>query len=173
MTVAQTVAKFLKDIGIRHVYTVSGGANLHIIHAIADLNGIECIPMQNEQGASFAADACARLRGIGCCLATSGPGATNLITGLAASYYDSVPVLHIVGQVTTFRRADNYGGVRQFGFQETPIIPMVRDITKMAIEPADKLFVMPQMRACVVEMLSGRKSPALISIPDDIQRASL
>ena len=129
--------------------------------------------MQNEQGAAFAADACARLTGIGCALATSGPGATNLITGIAASCYDSVPVLFITGQVTTFRRSHNFGNVRQYGFQETPIVPMVFDITNYSHEPENEKYVIPMLDWAMVKMTSGRPGPALVSIPDDIQRAEI
>lgn len=172
-TVAVAVAELLRDRGIKHVYTVSGGADLHLIHAITETDGIECIPMQNEQGAAFAADACARLTGIGCALATSGPGATNLLTGVAASYYDSVPVLFITGQVTTFRRAHNFGNVRQYGFQETPIVPMSETVTKYSAEPEDRGIVMAIIDAAFEAMTDCRPGPALVSIPDDIQRAEI
>ena len=86
--------------GVKRVYTVSGGGDLHIIDAICKRDDIRIICPQNEQGASFAADAEARLEGFGVALATSGPGATNFITGIAASYYDSVPVLFLTGNQT-------------------------------------------------------------------------
>ena len=102
MKCALAVARFLRDAGIRHVFCISGGASLHLIHGIADTEGIDYVCPQNEQAAGFAADGYARLAGLGCALATSGPGATNLLTPLAASYFDSIPVIYLAGQVTTF-----------------------------------------------------------------------
>ncbi|MGM3357450.1 thiamine pyrophosphate-binding protein, partial [Bacillus cereus group sp. BC233] len=84
-------------------YTVSGGVDLHLIDSICKRSDIRIICPQNEQGASFAADAEARLVGIGCALATSGPGATNFVTGIATSYYDSIPVLYLTGNQTRQR----------------------------------------------------------------------
>lgn len=173
MKVANLVAQVLRDKGVKHVFVISGGASLHLIHAIAETEGIEFVCPQHEQAASFAADAYARLTGLGCAMATSGPGATNLITGIAASFYDSVPCIYIAGQVTTFRRADNYGGVRQFGFQETPIVPMVREITKYAVEVSDPARVRYELDRCIAQAKAGRPGPCLLSLPDDVQRAEI
>ena len=107
MKVSHAVAQFLRAQGIRHVFCVSGGASLWIIHGIAETEGIEFVCPQHEQAAGFAADAYARLTGLGCALGTSGPGATNLLTPLAASFYDSIPVLYLTGQVATFRMTGN------------------------------------------------------------------
>src|SRR6185503_13023519 len=83
------VAAFLANNGIEKVYTVSGGGDLHLIDSICKRYDIRIICPQNEQNAAYAADAAARLSGIGCAMATSGPGATHLVSGIAASYYDS------------------------------------------------------------------------------------
>ena len=173
MKVSNFIAEWLRDHGIKHVFCVSGGASLHIIHGIADTEGIEYVCPQHEQAAGFAADAYARLRGAGCALGTSGPGATNLVTAIASSFYDSIPVLYIAGQVTTARMAHNYGAVRQFGFQETPIAQMVGHITKYACEPMLPSTVKIFLDKCWTAMHSGRKGPALISVPDDVQRAEI
>jgi len=174
MKVAIAIAEFLRDQGIRHVFTVSGGADLHIIHAINDTEGIEYVCPQTEQAASFSAEAYARLTGLGCALSTSGPGGTNLITGIAAAYYDSIPVIYLVGQVTTGRLASNFKTApRQYGFQETPIVDMVRLITKYAAEPLRAEDVMPALREAVRIAKEGRPGPVLISICDDLQRWEL
>ena len=179
MKVAHQIAQLLKAQGIRHVFTVSGGANLHIIHAIADTEGIEYVCPQTEQAAGFAADAYARLNGIGCACATSGPGATNLITAIGASYYDSVPVLYLTGQVATFRMARNYGErelrerelqPRQVGFQETPIVEIVAPITKHAVTVMQKERVLYELQKAVAIAKAARMGPVLVDIPDDIQR---
>lgn len=166
--VALRVAEFLKSKGIQHVFGVSGGASLHLIHGIVD-TGLEFIPPQHEQAGGFAADAYAKLRGLGCAIATSGPGATNLITPISCSYADSEAVLYITGQVTTFRMS--HGSVRQLGFQETPIVEMVRPITKYAKTVMKAEEVIPSLEEAVMWAKEGRKGPVLIDIPDDIQRA--
>ena len=171
MKVANLVAEFLRDQGVRHVFCVSGGASLHLIHGIADTEGISYVCPQNEQAASFAADAYARLNGLGVALATSGPGATNLVTGIAASFYDSVPVLYLTGNQTV-SRMETYG-TRQYGFQSTPIVPMVREITKHAhcvLFPQD---VLANLEFAMKIMRDGRPGPVLIDLPDDVQRASV
>src|SRR3990167_9660458 len=114
MKCAKLIAEFLRDQGIKHVFVISGGASLHLIHSIAETEGIDYVCPHHEQAAGFAADAYARILGFGCAIATSGPGATNFITPIAASYYDSVPVLYLTGQVTTGRMTGS-SGVRQMG----------------------------------------------------------
>ena len=172
MKVANAIAEFLRDHGIKHVFCISGGASLHLIHGIAETEGITFICPQHEQAAAFAADAYARLRGIGCALSTSGPGGTNMLTGIAAAYYDSIPVLYLAGQVTVGRMGAGWG-VRHYGFQWTPIVEMVRSITKYAVEPLRAEDVMPAMRDAVRIAREGRPGPVLVSIPDDVQRAEL
>jgi len=169
MKVSDLIAEWLKSKGIREVFTVSGGADLHIIHSIADLEGIRNICPQSEQAAGFAADAQARIRGFGCALATSGPGATNLITPMAASYYDSVPVLYLTGNQTVERLETH--GTRQYGFQATPIVEMVQQITKYARQITKPDKVLPVLELAYKQATTGRRGPVLVDVPDDIQRA--
>ena len=171
MKVAKAVAEFLRDQGLKHVFCVSGGASLHLIHGIAETEGITYVCPQTEQAAGFAADSYARLTGLGCALATSGPGATNLVTAIASSWYDSIPVLYLTGNVTTGRMSR--GRVRQLGFQETPIVEMVRPITNWAYTVMDARKVIYALEDAISSMKTGRPGPALIDIPDDIQRAEI
>ena len=172
MKVANLIAEFLRDQGIKHVFCISGGASLHIIHGIHETEGIDYVCPQNEQAAGFAADAYARLNGWGCALATSVPGATNLVTAIAASYYDSIPVLYLTGQVATFRMTGN-SGVRQVGFQETPIVEMVKPITKWAKTVMTPEWVIVSLKMALITMREGRPGPVLVDICDDVQRAQL
>lgn len=172
MKVAKAIAEVLLYHGIKHVFAISGGASLHLIHGIADTEGIDFICPQTEQAAGFAADAYARFNGLGCAIATSGPGATNLITAIAASYYDSVPVLYLTGNVTRARMSGD-SGVRQTGFQETPIVEMVRAVTKKAVLAMEPETVIPELRALLALAKAGRPGPVLLDVPDDIQRASI
>lgn len=171
MKVSDAIAQFLAQ-HVKHVFCISGGASLHLIHSIAKQEGLTYVCPQNEQAASFAADAYARLCGIGCALATSGPGATNLVTGIATSYYDSVPVLYITGNQTRERLGEGLG-VRQYGFQATPIVDVVKPITKWAktlMEPKD---VLRELQEALCYATKGRPGPVLIDVPDDVQREIL
>lgn len=169
MKVSDAVAGFLAQ-HVKHVFTVSGGACLHLIHSIAKTEGITYVCPQSEQAASFAADAYARLTGLGCALATSGPGATNLVTGISASFYDSVPVIYVTGNQTRSRLGEGLG-VRQFGFQATPICEIVAPITKYAVTVMDPEIVLHELEQAVRIAKSARPGPVLVDIPDDIQRA--
>jgi acetolactate synthase I/II/III large subunit len=171
LKVANLVAEFLRDQGIKHVFCISGGASLHLIHGISDTEGITYVCPQTEQAAGFAADSYARLTGLGCALATSGPGATNLVTAIASSFYDSIPVLYLTGNVTRGRMSG--GRVRQLGFQETPIVPMVKEITNYARTVMEASEVLSSLKDAIRYMKYGRQGPAVIDIPDDIQRAEL
>ena len=138
ITVARAIATFLRDQGSNSAFVVAGGASLHLIHAFANTPGCAYLPLHHEQSAAMAADGFTRSSGrLGVAIATSGPGATNLITGIAGCYYDSIPAVFVTGQVSTTRMVGPTG-VRQVGFQETPIVDMVRPITKGAFAVLDK-----------------------------------
>lgn len=165
------VADFLAAKGIRHAFVVSGGASIHILHSLHDRPGVEPICPHHEQAGAMAADAYARVTGgLGCAVGTSGPGATNMITGIAGAWFDSIPVLYLTGQVTTFRLKGD-SGVRQFGFQETEIIPMVAPITKYCVQLRDAKRIRFELEKAVHIARSGRPGPVLIDIPDDLQRS--
>lgn len=173
MKLSHVVAQFLAEQGIRHVFAISGGASLHLIHSIAETEGTSYVCPQHEQAGAYAADAYARVTGnLGCAVATSGPGATNLITGICSSYYDSVPVLYLTGQVATFR-AKGDTGVRQIGFQETEIVDICRTITKYAVLVKDPYRVRYELQKAVAIAKAGRPGPVLVDIPDDLQRMDI
>lgn len=173
MKLSDFVADFLARQGIRHVFAISGGASLHLIHSIAEHPDIEHVCPQHEQAGAMAADGYARATGnMGAAIATSGPGATNLITGICCSYYDSVPTIFITGQVTTFRfKGDT--GVRQYGFQETDIVEMCRPVTKYVTVIKDPKMVRYELeKACYIAR-TGRPGPVLVDIPDNVQREQI
>jgi acetolactate synthase-1/2/3 large subunit len=173
MKLSDFVAYFLAQQSIRQVFAISGGASLHLIHSVADNAELDFVCPHHEQAAAMAADAYARLSGnIGAAIATSGPGATNLITGICCAFYDSVPVLFVTGQVSTFRmRGDT--GVRQLGFQETDIVNVVRPITKYAALVRDPKDVRYELEKAVWIAHNGRPGPVLIDIPDNLQREDI
>jgi acetolactate synthase-1/2/3 large subunit len=173
MKLSDVVAQFLAAEGIKTVFAVSGGASLHLIHSVAKTPGVNYVCPQHEQAGAMAADGYARMSGsIGCAIATSGPGATNLVTGIASSYYDSVPVLFLTGQVATFR-AKGASGVRQIGFQETDIVDICRSITKYAVLLTDPYRVRYELTKAVYIAKTGRPGPVLVDIPDDLQRMDI
>jgi acetolactate synthase I/II/III large subunit len=173
MKLSDYVADFLAGLGIGHVFAITGGASIHLIHSIADHPGIDFVCPQHEQGGAMAADGYARVSGnLGAAIATSGPGATNLMTGICCSWFDSVPVVYITGQVTTFRMKGTTG-VRQMGFQETDIVSMVKPITKYAVLVTDPTRIRYELEKAVHIARSGRPGPVLVDIPDDLQRGSI
>jgi acetolactate synthase-1/2/3 large subunit len=173
MKLSDYVARFLASQGVRHVFAVSGGASLHLIHSVADTPGLSFVCPMHEQAGAMAADAYARVTNkLGAAIATSGPGATNLLTGVCCAYYDSVPVLFITGQVSTFRRkADT--GVRQIGFQETDCVEVFRPVTKYAVQIDEPERIRYELEKACYLACSGRPGPVLIDIPDNVQRVTI
>ncbi len=170
MKLSDYVADFLSKQGIRHVFAITGGASVHLIDSISKHPAIDYICPQHEQAGAMAADAYARItKNLGAAISTSGPGATNMLTGTCCAYYDSVPVIYITGQVTTFRLKRNTG-VRQLGFQETDVIDIFKPITKYAVQLEDPQMIRYELeKACFIAR-AGRPGPVLIDIPDDLQR---
>lgn len=175
ITGADYIAEFLARIGSRRVYTLTGGAVAFMIDAVGQHEKLEVVCVQNEQAAAMAADAVWRVsRRIGVSMATSGPGATNLITGIACSFFDSVPSLHITGQVNQRESTAMHGaGVRQSGFQETKIVDMVRPITKYAVLVRTTDELRTELTKAYVLATTGRMGPVLIDVPMDIQQATM
>lgn len=168
--VSDVVAEVLIEEKVSHVFAISGGASLHLIHSLADNENIQYICNHNEQASAMAADGYSRVSGkTGVAVTTSGPGATNLITGICCSYYDSIPSLFITGQVSTMRMKGDTG-VRQIGFQETPIVDIAEEITKYAYTIVDPEEIKYQLQKALHIAKSGRPGPVLIDIPDDLQR---
>ena len=164
------IATFLFEKNVKTVFAVSGGASLHLIHAIDDHPSLNYVCTHHEQGAAMAADGYSRVTGnIGVAISTSGPGATNLITGICCSFYDSVPLLIITGQVSTFRMTGDTG-VRQIGFQETPITSMTKNITKYSKTLQNPNDIRFELEKAFYLAKEGRPGPVILDIPDNFQR---
>lgn len=173
MKLSDYVASFLANQGIRHVFAISGGASVHLIHSVADTPSITYVCPQHEQAGAMAADAYSRVTGnLGAAVTTSGPGATNLMTGVCCAYYDSVPVIYITGQVATFRMKRD-SGVRQIGFQETSTVDIYRPVTKYAALIDNPKRIRYELEKAIYLAKSGRPGPVLIDIPDDLQRGQI
>jgi acetolactate synthase-1/2/3 large subunit len=143
----------------------------HLLDSIYLAGKIRIISTHHEQAAAFAAEGHARMTGVpGVALATSGPGATNLLTGVASCYFDSTPAVFITGQVNRNEmRGDR--AIRQMGFQETDIVALAGPITKAAwkVETPEQLPIL--LRRSFQLAISGRPGPVLLDVPMDIQRA--
>ena len=173
MLVADFIAEFLHQQGVTHVYEVIGGMITRLVDAVYRQGKIRLISVHHEQAAAFAADATGRLTGIpGVAMATSGPGATNLLTGIGSCYFDSVPAIFITGQVN---RSEQKGTrpIRQLGFQETDIVTMAKPITKAAWQINDPGQLPQFLQRAFNLAKSGRPGPVLIDIPMDIQGAEI
>ena len=167
------VANYIYEKNIKSVFAISGGASLHLIHSITDHPQLNCVCTHHEQAAAIAADGYSRTTGNpAVAITTSGPGATNAITGICCSYYDSVPLIMITGQVSTFRMTGDTG-VRQIGFQETPIVDIVKPVVKYSFQIKDPYEIKYQLNRAFDIATSGRPGPVLIDIPDNLQRELL
>lgn len=167
--ISDYIINFLADIGIEHIFYVSGGGAMHLNDSLGKNQEIEGICMLHEQGASIAAESYARIReGYGACLVTSGPGGTNAVTGCAGAYIDSIPVIYLSGQV---KRDDLVGnqGIRQFGIQEVDIISIVKSITKYAVQIRESQNIRYELEKAVKIAVTGRPGPVWLDIPLDIQ----
>lgn len=172
MKLSDYVASFLESIGCAHAFVFSGGASLHLIHSIENSNINMTCPL-HEQAAAMAADAYYRATGrLAVAIATSGPGATNLLTGICSAYFDSVPAIYITGQVATFRMKKNMG-VRQIGFQETDIVAMVHPVVNYAVTIKAASDIRYELEKAYYLALTGRSGPVLIDIPDNLQREDI
>lgn len=173
MKASDYIVSFLEAQGIEYVFGYQGGMITHLVDSLSRSHKIKFVQCYHEQSAAFAAEGYARASGkFGVCITTSGPGATNVVTGIGNAYFDSVPVLYITGQVNSFEyKYDSQ--IRQKGFQETDIVSIAKPILKSAVLCDDPIRLPEVLRNAVSMMRSGRKGPVLIDLPMDVQRAEL
>ncbi len=163
MTGAQFLAAFLEKKGVKQIYGIPGAAILPFYDAVLE-RGFSSYNVRHEQTAIFMADGYARSTGfIGVCAATSGPGATNFLTGLYSAYADSVPLLALTGQVPTALLGTD-------AFQEAPMVEMARPVTKAAYLVKDVAELPSIMKEAWQLMTTGRKGPVLLDLPVNIQK---
>src|SRR3954464_1110993 len=128
MKVSDYIAAFLEAQEVGHVFELVGGMITHLLDSIHRRGRIRLVSMHHEQAAAFAADGFGRMTGVpGVAMATSGPGAPNLLTGLGSCYFDSTPAVFLTGQVNRHERKGSRP-IRQLGFQETDIRAMAAPI---------------------------------------------
>ena len=162
MNGAQLIVKILQEQGVDTLFGYPGGMILPLYDALYDAKDIQQILTTHEQNAAHAADGYARATGkVGVCIATSGPGATNLVTGIATAFMDSIPVVAFTGQVDT-------GLLGKDSFQETDILDVTMPVTKHNYKVKDPKYLAETVREAFKLAKSGRPGPVLIDIPKDI-----
>lgn len=165
MTGAKALIHALEKEGVDVVFGLPGGANLPIYDALVGAN-LRHILVRHEQSAAHMADGYARIkRKAGVCFATSGPGATNIITGIATAYADSSPIVAVTGQVPLAM-------IGKDAFQETDIIGIANPCTKYSFQPRAAGEIPEAVKKAFFIAESGRPGPVLVDIPKDVQQAT-
>lgn len=174
MKLSDYVIQFVaKELGIKHMFMIVGGANAHLADSLAKNKDIKYICTIQEQGAAMAAESYSRITGnMGAVLVTSGPGGTNAITGLCGAWCDSVPCIFISGQVLSRLYTDGKT-IRQLGVQQIHIIEIVKPITKYATIITDPNSIRYHLEKAVYIAKNGRPGPVWIDIPTDMQHAEI
>jgi acetolactate synthase-1/2/3 large subunit len=174
MKLSDYIVTFLIEKEITDVFGYPGGMVTHLMDSFYKYkNSISAHVNYHEQGSALAACGYAQTSNKpGVAYATSGPGATNLITGIADAYFDSIPCIFITGQVNTYESKGELL-VRQKGFQETDIVSIVKSITKYAVKINDENNIKYELQKAFDICMSGRPGPVLLDIPMNVQRAEI
>lgn len=173
MKLTDYLVNYLASLGIKQAFVITGSAIAEVIDSFHKVKGIDYVCVQHEQAGAMAAEAYSRIsENLGVAISTSGPGGTNLITGICCAWFDSIPCLYISGQVfSRFTKGDR--PIRQIGFQETDIVSIVKPITKYAHMVKSAGNIKYELDKAVYYATSGRPGPVLIDLPIDVQRAEI
>ncbi len=164
---SEAIIKCLKEEHVKHIFGILGGSILDVYDALYSETELEHILVRHEQTAAHAAEGYARVSGkVGVCMATSGPGATNLVTGIADAHCDSTPIVAITGQVSTSKIGND-------AFQEADIIGITMPITKHNFQVTNAEDIPHVFKAAFKIASTRRHGPVLIDLPKDIQQAKL
>src|SRR2546426_10493595 len=165
MSGSEILVACLEREGVDTIFAYPGGASMEIHQALTRSKKIRTVLPRHEQGGAFAAEGYARATGrAGVCMATSGPGATNLVTGIADAYMDSVPLVAITGQVAQHM-------IGKGGFQETDIYGMTLPVVKHSYLITDINDIPRIVKEAFHIAQTGRPGPVLIDIPKNVQQA--
>lgn len=173
MKASDYIVSFFEERGINVIFGYIGGMVTHLVDSIARNPNVQFVQTYHEQTAAIAAEGYAiESEKFGVAISTSGPGVTNMMTGIADAYFGSVPVIYITGQVNTYEYKYDKP-IRQQGFQEMDVVSVVKPITKYAvmIDNADNLCY--ELEKAVYVATSGRKGPVVLDIPMNISRAEI
>lgn len=169
MKLSDYVIQYLEQLGENHMFMLPGGGAMHLNDSLGKSKKIQYVVCLHEQACAVAAEAYARVTNKpGLLMVTTGPGGTNAITGVAAAYVESTPMIVLSGQV---KRADmiNGQGIRQQGMQELDIISIVKPVTKYAALVTEPESIRYHLDRAVYEATTGRKGPVWLDIPLDVQ----
>ena len=173
MKVSDYIIQFIANLGVKHIFTVAGAGNVHLLDSMRRNNDVEYICNHHEQASAMAMYSYSRItNNFGACIVTTGPGATNAITGACSAWVDSIPGLLISGQVKTSDTIRDTG-VRQFGIQEINIVEMVTPITKYAAMVQEPQMIRFELEKAVYHAKNGRPGPVWLDIPLNIQAAKI
>jgi len=164
---AKAIVESLKAEGVKHAFGIQGGAIMEVYDVLYSESSLRHILMRHEQAAAHAAEGYARASGeVGVCIATSGPGATNLVTGIADAHLDSTPIVALTGQVPTHLIGND-------AFQETDIVGITMPITKHNFQIMSPDDIPETIKAAFTIAKSRRPGPVLVDLPKDIQQKNL
>lgn len=172
--VADYIASYLIKIGIDNVFLVSGGGMMHLLDGLECNKDMNFICAHNEAAAAIMAEGYSRINNnIGVLFVTTGPGATNAVTGAVDAWVDSIPLLVISGQSKRSQNVQNSGitGLRSLGGQEVDILPIVNSFTKYSVMINDPKDIRYELEKAVYMAKNGRPGPSWLDIPLDVQAA--
>lgn len=171
--VSDYIARRIAEMGVTHVFMVTGGGAMHLDDSIGKETGLHYICNHHEQACAIALEGYARVTGkLGVAIVTTGPGGTNTMTGVLGQWHDSVPALYVSGQVRFDTTVASTGlPLRQLGDQEADIVSIVSPITKYAVMVTDPLSVRYHFEKAVYLASTGRPGPVWIDIPLNVQGA--
>ncbi|MBX4189863.1 thiamine pyrophosphate-binding protein [Candidatus Parcubacteria bacterium] len=171
MKLSDFVIHYLADLGIKHVFVVTGGYAVNLIDSFFEEPRMHHIPVHHEQVAAMAAEGYARFNGLGAVITTNAPGALNLLNGISGAYNDSIPVIFICGQVNRSRWNRAKGDPA--GREVVDIVTIVQSLTKYAQYVEDPNKIRFYLEQAVHMATSGRPGPVLLDIPLDVQKAEI
>src|SRR5712692_5316139 len=158
----RAVVEILKAEGVRYVFGIVGSTFLDVLDALYDDHSVEYVNVRHEQAGAFMADGLARVTGLpGVCLVTAGPGATNVLTGVAAAHVAHSPLGVLVGGIDSA----HYG---KDAFQEYDLVSMFRPVTKLAIQVAKAQRIPELLHHAFRTAMTGRPGPVFVEIPRDV-----
>lgn len=174
MKVTDYIVEFIISKKVTDIFGYPGGVICHFIDSTSKYSDkLQTHINYHEQAAAFAACGYAQNTGkIGVAFSTSGPGVTNLVTGIANAYYDSIATIFLTGQVDTYGLKGNLP-IRQKGFQETDVISMVRGITKYAVRVDNPQSIKYELEKAFFYATEGNPGPVVIDLPADVQRSEI
>jgi acetolactate synthase-1/2/3 large subunit len=179
MKLSDYVLQFVADLGVKHVFLVTGGGAMHLNQSLATETRITPICNSHEQASAICAEGYAKAsHGLGVCMVTTGPGGTNAVTGVAGAWLDSTPVLFLSGQVKRPDRMFDSAtgkplGMRQLGVQEVDICSIIGPITKYAVTVLEPNDIRYHLEKAVYLATHGRPGPVWIDIPLDVQASPI